>query len=69
MTTALKETLREVEKLSDVDQDHLAAVLRNELKERAWDLQIERDSDAGKFDALIEQGLKEFRAGQTKPLP
>ncbi len=33
-----------------------------------WDLQIERDSAAGKLDFLIEEALQEKAAGKLKDL-
>lgn len=33
-----------------------------------WDRQIERDLNAGKFDALFEELDQEYKQGLTKPL-
>jgi hypothetical protein len=33
-----------------------------------WDRQIEQDANAGKLDSLIEQALKDHRAGRTREL-
>ena len=33
-----------------------------------WDRQIEQDSQAGRLDDLIEQALKDHRAGRTREL-
>jgi hypothetical protein len=33
-----------------------------------WDRQIAEDSNAGKLDHLIEQALKDHRAGRTREL-
>jgi hypothetical protein len=30
-----------------------------------WDKQIERDSTAGRLDALMEEALEDYRAGRT----
>ena len=30
-----------------------------------WDKQIERDSAAGRLDALMEEALEDYRAGRT----
>ena len=35
---------------------------------RVWDLQVETDVAAGRLDALADEALAEFRAGQTRPL-
>lgn len=34
----------------------------------AWDRQIEEDLEAGKFDALADQALKEFTAGKAREM-
>ena len=33
----------------------------------AWDREIERDVAAGKLDQLVEDALREHRAGKTRP--
>ena len=33
-----------------------------------WDHQIERDSHAGKLDALIDEAVRDHAAGKTKKL-
>lgn len=35
---------------------------------KAWDAQIERDSNAGRLDFLIEEARTEHEAGKTRPL-
>ena len=35
----------------------------------AWDREIERDVAAGKLDQLVEDALREHRAGKTRPAP
>jgi hypothetical protein len=40
----------------------------DEYRERSWDEQIESDSAAGRFDALIGQAKAEHDAGRTRPL-
>ena len=39
-----------------------------ELRQEQWDQQIERDVEAGRFDALIEQAKKDFAEGLCTPL-
>jgi hypothetical protein len=39
-----------------------------EFRAQAWDEQIERDSQSGRFGALIEQARAEHAAGQSRPL-
>ena len=35
---------------------------------QTWDAQIERDSDAGKLDFLLEEALRDAESGDTRPL-
>lgn len=69
MTAALEHALDEVRKLSPADQDEIARWLVQELKDREWDAQIERDVTAGKLDKLFEEALRDDREGRTTPLP
>ena len=39
-----------------------------EFDARAWDAQIEADSKAGKLDALVAEGLAEYKSGKTREL-
>jgi len=39
-----------------------------EYEHARWDQQIAADSEAGKFDSLINEALAEHRAGKTKSL-
>jgi hypothetical protein len=68
MTAALQQALDEVRKLPDAEQDEIAQWLIQELKDRAWETQIERDVAAGKLDGIAEQVLADHRAGKTTPL-
>jgi len=34
----------------------------------AWDVQMEADAAAGKFDALAEEALAEYRAGKAREI-
>lgn len=34
----------------------------------AWDVQIEADAAAGKFDALVREALAEHKAGKTREI-
>ena len=38
----------------------------SELDQRLWDEQIERDSAAGRLDALAEEALADYAAGRTR---
>lgn len=35
---------------------------------KVWDKQIERDLDAGRLDALLDEVDAEYEAGEAKPL-
>lgn len=37
-----------------------------ELQDRLWDEQIERDEKAGKLDWLVDEALAEHASGQTR---
>jgi hypothetical protein len=39
-----------------------------EFDAAAWDAQIEADAAAGKFDALAEEALAEYRAGKAREI-
>ena len=39
-----------------------------EFDATAWDAQIEADAAAGKFDALAEEALAEYRAGKAREI-
>ncbi|HME63173.1 MAG TPA: hypothetical protein VKH62_18160 [Candidatus Binatia bacterium] len=39
-----------------------------EFDAAAWDAQIEADAAAGKFDALAEEALSEYRAGKAREI-
>lgn len=69
MTAALKNVLERATRLSDDQQDRLAEFIEQELKELAWDEQIERDVKAGKLDKLMDEALRDHREGKTLPMP
>ena len=39
-----------------------------EFDAAAWDTQIEADAAAGKFDALAEEALAEYRSGKAREI-
>jgi hypothetical protein len=39
-----------------------------EFQARVWDAQLERDVEAGRLDALIEQAEQDFEQGRCEPL-
>jgi hypothetical protein len=66
--------MSELEKL----EEQIQTLSPEELKEfrewfaefdaRAWDEQIEADSKAGRLDALVSEGIAEYKAGKTRKL-
>jgi len=65
--STLGEIERAIADLTDDERRRLRQWL-DEFEEDAWDGQIEEDVAAGKLDWLAEEGLKEHRAGRTRPL-
>jgi len=65
--TSLESIEHAVEQLSP---DELAKFRRwfSEFDSGAWDAQIEADAAAGKFDALAEEALAEYRAGKAREI-
>jgi hypothetical protein len=67
MTKALKDAFREAEKLSEREQDQLAAAIRAEIEaERAWEARLAASDSA--LAALADEALAEHRSGRTLPL-
>jgi hypothetical protein len=65
--TKLEKIEREIEALPPQDVRALGAWL-DELRERLWDEQMERDALAGKLDALAAEAMADIAAGRVKPL-
>lgn len=67
MTTLLQQVFAEAAKLSDEEQDLLAARLRAELAaENEFDRTISRSSD--KLVKLADEALAEHKRGETREL-
>jgi len=56
-----------IESLPQDDYGHLRRWFSDRDWEK-WDAQMEKDSDSGKLDFLIEEALKEKQAGNLKDL-
>lgn len=56
--------------IRELSSDELAELRRwfADYDADVWDRQMEADVKAGKLDRLAEEALREFAAGQTKPL-
>ena len=67
MTELLEKAFTEASKLSEEDQDALAAMLLKDLaSEELWDGALANSQD--ELAALAEEALAEFRRGATRPL-
>ena len=69
MTKALEEVFREASKLSESDQDALAAAIKAELEaedEDEWHALLLDSQDA--LGKLADEALSEYSTGRTEPL-
>lgn len=64
---SVQEIENAITRLSEQDVADLLAWLE-EYHAQLWDEQIERDAEAGRLDALLEQVDREYEAGLSKPL-
>ncbi len=66
MTQLLEKAILEIKKLSNDEQDAIAAVLMAELEsERQWERAF--DSTAEQLSSFADEALAEYRAGKTEP--
>ena len=66
MTQLLEKAISEIKKLSNDEQDAIAAVLMAELEsERQWERAF--DSTAEQLSHLADEALAEYRTGKTEP--
>ena len=67
MTKLLKKVFEGLSKLSEAEQDAVAAILLEELeREDRWSAAFDDSRD--ELDRLAEEALAEYRAGKTLPL-
>ena len=67
MTNLMEKALAEISKLSEKEQDALAAWILEELaSERRWAKAFAATEDS--LAALADEALNEHRAGKTQPL-
>ncbi len=67
MTNLLEKAMTEVKNLSDSEQDAIAALILEEIKDEAlWDKAFEESQDA--LSKLAAEAIAEDRAGKTKDL-
>ena len=65
MTRALEEALKEASKLSESEQNSLAAAIRDEL-EAKWERSLSDSQDV--LGRLADEALDEFRSSRTQLL-
>ena len=67
MTKALEDAFQDAQKLSELEQNHLAAAIHAENEaEHTWDRQLADSGDA--LTALADEAVAEHRSGRTLPL-
>jgi len=64
---SVKEIENAITQLSPPELAELSAWFAD-YQAKVWDEQIERDLDAGRLDALLEEVDEEYEAGEAKPL-
>jgi len=65
LTRALEEAFREASKLTETEQNALAAAIRAEL-DAEWDESLNDSQDT--LAKLADEAFNEFQSGQTQPL-
>jgi DNA phosphorothioation-dependent restriction protein DptG len=69
MTKLLEKAFQEAQKLSETEQDALAARLLEELEsDQRWDELFSRPESERLLETLADEALAEFRAGRTTEL-
>jgi hypothetical protein len=63
----VEEILKAVKQLSPEEQAKFRA-LYEEFDAVVFDAKLERDSLSGKFDAMAEQAIADYRAGRSREL-
>jgi hypothetical protein len=63
MTTALKNILSKIDRLSPSEQDAIAGLLKQELK---WQKSYDKSQDA--LSTLASEAIAEYRKGKVQPL-
>jgi hypothetical protein len=63
MTQTLQKVIKEIEDLSETEQEALAMLIQDEL---LWDLSL-KDSQSS-LEILANEALTEFKNGKTQPL-
>ena len=63
MTQTLQKVIKEIEDLSEAEQEALAMLIQDEL---LWDLSLKDSQNS--LEILANEALTEFKNGKTQPL-
>ena len=66
MIERLQHVIAQLEQLSEEDQDRIAAMIQEELDERAWDALVSTPESQRFLAQLADQFRKEEATGQTE---
>jgi hypothetical protein len=68
MVERLRAVVEEVEKLSDEDQEALAAILEEALAEREWESIVRKPRVRDALKRMAHEALEEDTAGETEEI-
>ena len=68
MVDRLRAVVEEVEKLSDEDQEALAAILAEALAEREWETIVRKPHVRDALKRMAHEALEEDAAGETEEI-
>ena len=67
--STVSEIIQAVKQLDERQKGEFLEKLKEVDFDDAWDRQMKADAEAGKFDRLMEEAVREHREGRTLPLP
>jgi hypothetical protein len=74
MTQVLQKAIESLNNLSEAEQNQIATRLLEEIEnlhpqkaitQDEWDMELERDLNAGHLDALMAEALEDYKAGRV----
>lgn len=68
MTELLRRAVSEIERLPEVKQDRIAALLLDELEEREWDTSVGSPKSQRLLDEMAAEAHAEYERGETRNL-
>ena len=68
MVDRLRAVVEEVEKLSDEEQEALAAILEEALAEREWETIVQKPHVRDALKRMAQEALEEDAAGETEDI-